>query len=87
MLLKAVLAANMPAIIVTILGLLGTQNNTSMVELSKQSVKQYKEIITQFTDNQAALKKQLNRQGYRAIKIPSVKWFSGEVYKLREFLI
>ena len=32
------------------------------------------------------LKKQLNRQGYKAIKIPLVKRFSGEVYKLRGFL-
>ena len=32
------------------------------------------------------LKKQLNRQRYRLIKIPSVKWFLGEVYKLKGFL-
>ena len=35
---KAVLAANTLAI-VTILGLLGTQSNTSIAKLSKQSVK------------------------------------------------
>ena len=33
------------------------------------------------------LKEQLNRQRYRAIKMLSVKWFLGEVYKLRGFLI
>ena len=36
---------------VTILGLLGTQSNTSIAKLSKQLVKWYKEMITQFTDN------------------------------------
>ena len=38
MLLKVVLAANMPAI-VTILGLLGTQGNTSIAKLSEYMVK------------------------------------------------
>ena len=52
---KAVLVANALAI-VTILGLLGMQSNTSMAKLSKQSVKWYKEIITQLIKNQAALK-------------------------------
>ena len=45
MLLKAVLAANMLAI-VTILGLLGTQGNTSIAKLSKHTVKWYREVIT-----------------------------------------
>ena len=43
---KAVLAASTLAVTVTILGLLGTQSNTSIAKLSKQSVKWYKEIIT-----------------------------------------
>ena len=33
------------------------------------------------------LKEQLNRQGYRAIKILLIKWFLEEVYKLKGFLI
>ena len=49
--LKAVLAANALAAIVISLGLLGTQSDTSIAEISKQLVKQYKEIIIQFTDN------------------------------------
>ena len=53
--LKVVLAANMLATVIT-LGLLGIQGNTSIAELSKQSVKWYKEIITQLADNQAVLK-------------------------------
>ena len=32
------------------------------------------------------LKKQLNRQGYRAIKIPLVERFLRKVYKLKGFL-
>ena len=32
------------------------------------------------------LKEQLNRQKYKTIKIPSVKQFLEEVYKLKEFL-
>ena len=36
--LKAVLAANMPVVTVTMSGPLGTQSNTSMAKLSKQSV-------------------------------------------------
>ena len=43
--LKAVLAANALAVIVTILGPLGTQNNTSMAKLSKHTVKWYREVI------------------------------------------
>ena len=38
MLLKAVPAANVLVVIVIILGPLGTQSDTSMAELSKQSV-------------------------------------------------
>ena len=37
--LKAVLAASILAATVTISGLLGTQGNTNMAKLSKQSVK------------------------------------------------
>ena len=51
MLLKAVPAASTPAATVTMSGPLGTQSNTSMAELSKQSVEWYREIITQLTDN------------------------------------
>ena len=43
--LKVVLAANI-LVIVIILGLLGTQGDTSITKLSKQLVKWYKEIIT-----------------------------------------
>ena len=42
---KAVLAASTPAVFTT-LGPLGTQGNTSIAKLSKQSVKWYKKIIT-----------------------------------------
>ena len=58
--LKAVLVASTPTAAI-ILGPLGIQGNTNIAKLSKQSVKQYRKIITQLTDNQAALKKQLNR--------------------------
>ena len=51
MLLKAVPAVNVPAAIVIILGPSGTQSNTSIAKLSKQSVKWYKKIITQLIDN------------------------------------
>ena len=51
MLLKAVLAVNMLAATVIILGPLGTQGNISIVKLSKQLVKWYKEIITQLVNN------------------------------------
>ena len=47
---KAVLAVNI-LVIVTILGPLGTQGNTNIAKLSKQSVEQYREIITQLIDN------------------------------------
>ena len=45
MLLKAVPAANIPATVI-ILGLLGTQGNTSIVKLSKYTVKWYRKVIT-----------------------------------------
>ena len=45
MLFKVVLVANMPAIVI-ILGPLGTQGNTSIAKLSKQSVEWYRKIIT-----------------------------------------
>ena len=44
--LKAVLVVSVLAAIVIILGLLGTQGNTSMAKLSKQLVKWYREMIT-----------------------------------------
>ena len=44
--LKAVLAANILAVIVIISGLSGTQGNTSIAKLSKQLVEWYREIIT-----------------------------------------
>ena len=43
--LKAVLVVNM-LVTVIILGLLGTQGNTSMAKSSKQLVEWYKEMIT-----------------------------------------
>ena len=45
MLLKAVLVANVPAT-VTILGLLGTQSNTSIAKLSKHIIEWYRKVIT-----------------------------------------
>ena len=49
--LKAVPVASVLAATITILGPSGTQSNTSIAKLSKQSVKWYKEIITQLIDN------------------------------------
>ena len=43
---KAVLVANVLAVTVIILGLLGTQSNTSIAKLSKQLVEWHREIIT-----------------------------------------
>ena len=43
---KVVLAVSVPAAIVTILGPLGIQGNTSIAKLSEQSVEWYREIIT-----------------------------------------
>ena len=44
--LKAVLVANALAVIVIILGPLGTQSDTNIAELSEQLIEWYKEIIT-----------------------------------------
>ena len=54
--LKAVPAAQVLAATVTTSGPLNTQSNISMAKSSKQSVKWYREIITQFIENQVALK-------------------------------
>ena len=51
MLLKAVLAAQVLAATVMTLGLLNTQSNISIIKSSKQSVKWYREIITQLIEN------------------------------------
>jgi hypothetical protein len=64
----------------------GTQGDTSMAESSDQSVEWYRDMITQLADNQAALKQQLDQQGHRSIKMPSVARFEGEPHKLRGFL-
>ena len=48
--LKAVLVVNTLAIVI-ILGLLGTQSDTNITKLNKQSVEWYREIITQLIDN------------------------------------
>ena len=56
MLLKIVLAAQVLAVTAMTLGPLNTQSNTSMAKSSKQSVKWYREVVTQLIENQAALK-------------------------------
>ena len=48
---KAVLAANILAAIVITSKPLGTQGNTSIAKLSKQSIEWYREIITQLINN------------------------------------
>ena len=50
-LLKAVLAAQVPAATVMTLGPLNTQGDISMAKNSKQLIEQYKEIITQLIEN------------------------------------
>ena len=45
MLLKAVLAAQVPAATATTLGPLNTQSNINMAKSSKQSVEWYREMI------------------------------------------
>ena len=49
--LKAVPVAQVLAATVTTLGPSNIQSDTSMAESSEQSVKWYKEIITQLTEN------------------------------------
>ena len=49
--LKAVLAASILAATVTTSGPSGTQGNTNIAKLSKQSIEWYKEIITQLINN------------------------------------
>ena len=51
MLLKAVPAAQVPAATVTTSGLSNTQSDINMAKSSKQSVKWYREMITQLTEN------------------------------------
>ena len=43
-------------------------------------------MITQLIKNQAALKQQLNKHSYWSVKILSVEYYLGEVYKLKKFL-
>ena len=43
-------------------------------------------MITQLIKNRAALKQQLNKHSYWSVKILSVKYYLGEVYKLKKFL-
>ena len=62
--LKAVLAAQVLVATATTLGPLNTQGDINMAKSSKQSVKWYKEIITQLIENQAALKQQLDKHSY-----------------------
>ena len=81
----AVPAATEPAATTTS-GPSGTQGDTSMAETSQQSVEWYRDMITQLAENQAALKEQLDKQGHRSVKMPSVERFSGEAHKLRGFL-
>ena len=76
----------MPAATATTSGPSNTQSNTSIAKSSEQSVKWYREIITQLTENQAALKQQFDKHSHQLVKILLVKHFLGEAYKLREFL-
>ena len=58
-----------------------------MAKSSEQLVEWYREIITQLIKNQAALKQQLDKHSHWSVKMLSVKYFLGEVYKLKGFLI
>ena len=49
--LKVVLAAQMLAVTVMTSGPLNTQGNINIIKSSKQSVKWYREIITQLIEN------------------------------------
>ena len=57
-----------------------------MAKSSEQSVEWYREMITQLIKNQAALKQQFDKYSYWLVKMLSVKYYSGEAYKLRGFL-
>ena len=42
-------------------------------------------MVTQLIKNQIALKEQLNKQSHYTIKMPLIKYFIGEAYKLKKF--
>ena len=45
------------------------------------------EVVNQFTNNGVALDNKINSIGMLKVKMPSIKWFSGEKAKLKGFLI
>jgi hypothetical protein len=50
-------------------------------------IKQLYKVVNQLTNNSVVLNNKINSIGILKVKMPSIKQFSGEKAKLKEFLI
>jgi hypothetical protein len=78
----------LPKITLTTATTLGLVGNTNIADIDSQVVimGQLYKVINQLTNNGVALNNKINSIGIFKVKIPSIKRFSGERAKLKEFL-
>jgi hypothetical protein len=67
---------------------LGLVGNTNITDIDSQVVTmgQLYEVVNQLTNNGVALNNKINSIGISKVKMPSIKRFSREKAKLKEFL-
>jgi hypothetical protein len=63
--------------------------NTNIANTDSQIViiGQLCKVVNQLTNNSVALDNKINNIGILKVKMPLIKWFSGEKVKLKGFLI
>jgi hypothetical protein len=77
-----------PKIIPTIATTSGLVGDTNMANMDLQVViiRQLQAVVGQLTNNSIVLDDKINSIGISKIKMPLIKWFSGEKIKLKGFL-
>jgi hypothetical protein len=70
----------LPKVTLTTATILGLVGNTSIANTDLQVViiEQLQIVVNQLTNNSIALNNKINNIGIFKVKMPSIKWFSGE---------
>jgi hypothetical protein len=79
----------LPKITLTTVITLGLVGNTNIANIDSQIVTmgQLQAVVNQLINNSIVLDDKINSIGISKVKMPLIKWFSGEKVKLKGFLI
>jgi hypothetical protein len=77
-----------PKIILTTATTSGLVDNINIADIDSQIVimGQLREVVNQLINNSVVLNNKINSIRILKVKMPSIKWFSGEKVKLKGFL-